>query len=154
MTPNQIQIVQRSFLKVAPIAELAADLFYARLFELDPKLRPLFKSDMKRQGMSLMTMLSSAVRGLDNPDALVPVLRSLGRRHVNYGVKDEHYATVGQAFLDTLAHAFGPEFDAETREAWTAAYGLMSSVMKLGAQDMVEAPRERAMPVKLHQVAV
>jgi hypothetical protein len=79
VTPQQIRIVQESFNKVAPIAEVAADLFYARLFELDPSLRPMFKTDMKRQGMTLMTMLGSAVRGLANPQALVPVLRGLGR---------------------------------------------------------------------------
>src|SRR5258706_15676992 len=122
VTPKQIQTVQESFQKIAPIAEAAAELFYARLFELDPALRPLFKTDMKRQGMTLMTMLSSAVRGLANPQALVPVLRGLGRRHVSYGVKDEHYDTVGKALLDTLAHAFGDDFTQETREAWTAAF--------------------------------
>src|SRR5262249_40127121 len=110
MTPKQIQIVQDSFQKVAPIADVAAELFYARLFELDPSLRGLFKTDMKRQGMTLMTMLGSAVRSLTNPQGLGPVLRSLGRRHVSYGVTDKHYDVVGQAFLDTLAHAFGPDF--------------------------------------------
>ena len=149
MTPQQIQIVQRSFLQVAPIAELAADLFYARLFELAPQLRPLFKTDMKRQGMSLMTMLSSAVRGLDNPDALMPVLRSLGRRHVSYGVKDEHYAVVGHAFLDTLAHAFGTTFDDEMRDAWTAAYSLMASTMQVGAREMAEAANAAPMKLKM-----
>jgi len=139
MTPQQIRTVQESFLKIAPIAEIAADLFYARLFELDPSLRPLFKSDMKRQGMTLMTMLGSAVRGLANPQSLVPVLQGLGRRHVSYGVKESHYDTVGQAFIDTLAHAFGEDFDADTREAWTAAYSLMSALMKMGAREM-DAP--------------
>jgi methyl-accepting chemotaxis protein len=144
VTPKQIQLVQDSFQKVAPIAELAADLFYARLFELDPSLRPLFKTDMKRQGMTLMTMLSSAVRGLANPQALVPVLKGLGRRHVSYGVKDEHYDTVGRAFLDTLAHAFGDEFTAEIREAWTAAYSLMAALMKMGAAEMGETSKAAA----------
>ena len=143
MTPQQIRTVQESFLKIAPIAELAADLFYARLFELDPNLRPMFKTDMKRQGMTLMTMLGSAVRGLANPQALVPVLRGLGRRHVSYGVKEEHYDTVGKAFIDTLAHAFGDDFDHETREAWTAAYALMSALMKMGAREM-DAPAKAA----------
>jgi hemoglobin-like flavoprotein len=148
MTPKQIQIVQDSFQKVAPIAEFAAELFYHRLFELDPALRPLFRSDMKRQGMTLMTMLSSAVRGLSNPQGLVPVLRSLGRRHVAYGVQDKHYDVVGQAFLDTLAHGLGDDFNDETREAWTAAYGMMAALMKMGARDMKEAandPAPRAM---------
>ena len=144
MTPRQIQIVQDSFQKVAPIAEIAADLFYARLFEIDPSLRPLFKTDMKRQGMTLMTMLTSGVRGLANPQALVPVLRGLGRRHVSYGVKDEHYDTVGKALLDTLAHAFGDDFTPETRDAWTAAYALMSTLMKMGAREMDEPSRVAA----------
>jgi hemoglobin-like flavoprotein len=150
VTPQQIHIVQASFQKVAPIAELAADLFYARLFELDPSLKPLFKTDMKRQGMTLMTMLGSAVHGLANPEALVPVLRSLGRRHVSYGVQDKHYDTVGRAFLDTLANAFGDEFNAETREAWTSAYALMAALMKMGGREMAEPAHAK----KLHQVAV
>ena len=155
MTPQQKQLVQESFKKVAPIAPLAADLFYARLFELDPELRLLFKSDMKRQGMTLMTMLASAVRGLDNPDALVPVLKTLGRRHVVYGVKESHYGTVGQALLDTLAHAMGPEFDDEMRAAWTAVFSLMASVMQMGAREMVEtAAANDAGPMKMHQALV
>ena len=136
MTPKQIEIVQQSFQRVAPIAEVAAELFYARLFELDPSLRTLFKNDMKRQGMMLMSMLSSAVRGLQKPEALVPVLKGLGRRHVAYGVQDLHYDVVGAALLDTLAHAFGKDFDPETRAAWTAAYTLLASVMKMGAAEM------------------
>jgi len=155
MTPQQKQLVQESFKKVAPIAPLAADLFYARLFELDPDLRLLFKSDMKRQGMTLMTMLASAVRGLDNPDALVPVLKSLGRRHVVYGVKDTHYGTVGQALLDTLAHAMGEEFDDEMRAAWTAVFSLMASVMQMGAREMGEAAAANdSGPMKVHQALV
>jgi hemoglobin-like flavoprotein len=139
MTPQQVQIVQRTFQKVAPIAEVAAELFYARLFELDPQLRLLFKSDMRRQGAMLMNMLSSAVRSLENPEPLLPVLKNLGRRHVSYGVADKHYQTVGTALLDTLAHALGNEFDAETRLAWAAAYDLLSSVMKLGAREISPA---------------
>jgi|SRR5688572_20563128 len=152
MTPQQKTLVQESFKKVAPIAPLAADLFYARLFEIDPELRLLFKSDMKRQGMTLMTMIGTAVRGLDNPDALVPVLKNLGRRHMVYGVKDKHYGTVAQALLDTLQHAMGPEFDDEMRAAWTAVYSLMASVMQMGAREVVETPAANdPAPLKMHQ---
>lgn len=136
MTPRQIDLVQASFARVQPIAEIAADLFYARLFELDPHLKPLFTGDMKRQGMMLMSMISSAVRGLKSPDALVPVLKGLGRRHSGYGVKDSHYDTVGQALIDTLAKGLGPDFTPETREAWLAAYTLLSSVMKEAAAEI------------------
>jgi hemoglobin-like flavoprotein len=136
MTPRQIEIVQQSFQKVAPIADLAADLFYARLFELDPSLRRLFKGDMKKQGGMLMGMIHSAVRGLSNPNALIPVLTALGRRHSGYGVVDAHYATVAEALLWTLEQGLGADFDSEAREAWTAAYMLMASVMQQGAREM------------------
>jgi hemoglobin-like flavoprotein len=141
MTPQQIEIVQSSFTKVAPIAEAAAGLFYARLFELDPDLKPLFKGDMKRQGMMLMSMIATAVRGLSNTEALLPMVRNLGRRHVGYGVKDAHYATVGQALIETLEKGLGSDFNAEMREAWVAAYSLLSSVMKAGAAEMEPVAR-------------
>jgi hemoglobin-like flavoprotein len=136
MTPQQIEVVQASFAKVAPIAETAAGLFYARLFELDPQLKQLFRGDMKRQGMMLMSMIATAVRGLSNTEALLPMVKNLGRRHVGYGVKDSHYATVGQALIETLEKGLGKDFDAQTREAWLGAYSLLSSVMKSGAAEM------------------
>jgi hemoglobin-like flavoprotein len=136
MTPRQIQIVQDNFQKVAPIADVAAGLFYARLFELDPSLRKLFKGDIKRQGTMLMSMIGSAVRGLSNPNGLIPVLTALGRRHTGYGVVDAHYTTVAEALLWTLQQGLGEEFTAEAREAWVAAYTMMASVMQQGAREI------------------
>jgi nitric oxide dioxygenase len=54
MTNEQIKLVQDSFRQVAPIAETAAQLFYARLFELDPDLELLFKGNLSEQGRKLM----------------------------------------------------------------------------------------------------
>jgi hemoglobin-like flavoprotein len=135
MTPQQIALVQESFRKVMPIADTAAGMFYARLFELDPSLRSLFKGELRKQGMMLMSMIGSAVRGLTDTNALVPVLHALGRRHSGYGVTDAHYTTVAEALLWTLQQGLGDEFTAETREAWVAAYSLMASVMQQGGQE-------------------
>lgn len=87
MNSTEINLVQSSFAEVRPIAVVAAELFYNRLFTLDPTLRPMFKGDMAHQGRMLMSMLHSAVNGLTNLDALVPVVRQLGARHVGYGVR-------------------------------------------------------------------
>ena len=136
MTPQQITLVQESFRKVLPIADTAATIFYARLFELDPSLRKLFKGDMKKQGMMLMSMLASAVRGLSDANALIPVLTALGRRHNGYGVVDAHYTTVAEALLWTLEQGLGEAFTPEVREAWIAAYSMMASVMQQGAREV------------------
>src|SRR5215510_3863080 len=107
ITNQQIKLVQDSFKQVAPIAETAAQLFYARLFELDPDLESLFKGNLTEQGRKLMQMLGLAVKSLDRMEQLLPVVRSLGTRHLIYGVREKDYDTVGQALLWTLRQGLG-----------------------------------------------
>lgn len=133
MTPEQITLVQNSFSKVVPIREQAASLFYGRLFELDPSLKPLFKGDMKEQGVKLMAMIATAVAGLRALDGIVPAVQALAKRHVDYGVQPSHYATVGAALLWTLQQGLGADFTPEVKEAWTACYGLLSGTMQQAA---------------------
>jgi hemoglobin-like flavoprotein len=144
MSPHQIDLVQRSFAEVKPIATAAAGLFYNRLFILDPSLRHLFKGDMPKQGQMLMSMIGAAVGGLRNLETLSPVVRQLGARHVGYGVRTEHYATVGSALLWTLGEGLGEKFTPEVREAWAAAYDLLSDVMQLGAMEPMEIAKASA----------
>jgi hemoglobin-like flavoprotein len=136
MSPEQVQQVQQSYARLSPMADQVAELFYARLFELDPSLRKLFRGDIKRQGMMLMSMIGAAVRGLSDANALIPVLTALGRRHTGYGVVEAHYVTVGQALVWTLEKGLGAAFTAEMRNAWVAAYTLMATVMKQGAGEV------------------
>ena len=93
---------------------------------------------MAEQGKKLMASLAFVVSGLTKAETILPQVRALARRHVGYGVKDEYYPTVGQALIETLAAGLGDAFTAEVREAWVAAYGLLSSVM-------IEAGREEAL---------
>jgi hemoglobin-like flavoprotein len=108
---------------------------------MDPSLRPLFRGgDMARQGQMLMSMIGAAVSGLRNLEALTPVVRQLGARHAGYGVRTEHYATVGGALLWTLQRGLADDFTPEAREAWAAAYGLLSDVMQSGAAQAQQVP--------------
>lgn len=128
------QLVKESFDLVEPIAPRAAELFYANLFALDPSLQALFKSDMVVQGEKLMKMIGVAVGLLDKPQVLIPALQGLGRRHADYGVRDEHYDTVGTALLSTLQQGTGVAFTPEVREAWIEVYGVISRTMKEAAR--------------------
>jgi nitric oxide dioxygenase len=129
MTPQQIALVRASFAKVVPIKEEAAALFYDRLFAIDPSTRPLFRGDMKSQGVKLMAAIAAVVKALDRIDTMLDDLRGLARRHDRYGVREEHYASVGTALLWTLEQGLGFDFTPEVRDAWATAYGLLSSVM-------------------------
>ncbi|MHB8577736.1 MAG: globin family protein [Dehalococcoidia bacterium] len=130
MTPEQIILVQGSFAKVAPISEVAADLFYNRLFQLDPGVRALFKDDLARQKRALMTMLRVVVAGLYRPSEIIPGVQALGRRHSTCSVVDANYDTVGAALLWTLEQGLGEGFTPVVRDAWVAAYGLLSTTMR------------------------
>ena len=139
MTPRQVELVQTTWEKVVPISDQAAALFYGRLFELDPALKPMFKTDIKEQGKKLMTMITTAVRGLKDLGRLVPAVQDLGRRHTGYGVKEEHYTTVGSALLWTLEKGLGDAFTPEVKEAWTTTYTVLATTMKDAAKQ-VPAP--------------
>lgn len=134
MTPQQIDLVQQSWEKVVPIAKDAASLFYGRLFELDPSLRPYFKGDIEEQGKKLMTILTTVVRGLKSFDKLEMAVWQLGRRHVAYQIEEKHYGTVAQALLWTLEQGLGADtFKGDLKDAWVQAYTVVAGLMQAGA---------------------
>lgn len=135
MTPSQVALVQASFRKVAPIADTAADIFYSRLFEIAPEVRPLFPTDMTKQKRLLMQMLTTAITRLHEVEKILPVVQDLGRRHVKYGVEDSHYDTVGAALLYTLEKGLGDDWNAELKDAWIAVYTTVATVMKDAAAE-------------------
>lgn len=134
MSPEEIQIVRSTWSQVEPISDTAATLFYNRLFELDPALRPMFSPDLTDQKKKLMQTLSFAVGGLSNIEGLLPVVRQLGKRHVGYGVTDAHYDTVGAALLWTLEKGLGASWTPEAKAAWSTVYLALAGTMKDAAK--------------------
>jgi len=130
MTPQQITLVQTTWMQVLPIQAQAAELFYGRLFNLDPSLQALFKGDMSEQGRKLMKTIGLVVNSLTRLEEILPTAQDLGRRHVGYGVRPEHYATVGSSLLWTLEQGLGAAFTPEVKAAWAGAYGLLAQVMQ------------------------
>jgi hemoglobin-like flavoprotein len=129
MTPRQVELVTETWRGVVPIRDTFADLLYRKLFDLDPALRPLFKGDLRDQGRNLVAMISIVVRNLRQPDRVVRALRELGRRHAHYGVRDQHYATLGTALILSLDLSLGEAFTDEARRAWEEGYEQLSRTM-------------------------
>ena len=135
MTSEQVELVQQSFSKVAPISEQAAVIFYDRLFEVAPSARAMFPDDMRDQRKKLMATLAVVVNGLTNIEAVLPAASALAKRHVKYGAMPEHYPVVGGALLFTLEKGLGEGWTPELAAAWTAAYGTLSTYMISEAYD-------------------
>lgn len=139
MTEHEKELVKSSFAKIVPIAEPAADLFYSRLFEIAPYVRPLFNGDMKDQGKKLIATLNIAVNSLDRFETIIPALKKMGRDHTSYGVSNAHYDIVASALLWTLERGLGAEFTDEVRNAWVKLYTDVADSMKKGAEEVHQA---------------
>jgi hemoglobin-like flavoprotein len=139
ITPQQKELVQKTWVMVVPIADTAAELFYGRLFELEPEYKAMFKNDMTEQGKKLMKTINIAVEALDDVEPLIPVLKKMGADHVGYGVKDRDYNVVGAALLWTLEKGLGDAFTDEVKNAWGAVYEVLATVMKEGAAEAEKA---------------
>jgi nitric oxide dioxygenase len=129
MTPDQVKLVQQSFAQVAPIADTAAGIFYDRLFATAPAVKALFHGDMAEQRRKLMATLAVVVNGLGEIEVVLPAASALAKRHVGYGVKPEHYDSVGAALLWTLERGLGASWTSEIAAAWSAAYATLAGFM-------------------------
>lgn len=134
MTAREKRLVRESFQDIREVAIPMARLFYGRLLELEPALRPMFREDFQKQSAKLMEMLTAVVEHLDDLEKLNPVLREMGLRHSGYGVVPRHYLLVEQALLWSLAHTLEPGFNRELRGAWQAVIASVSAAMLAGAE--------------------
>jgi len=133
MTPEQIDLVQRTWRAVLPVGDTAAELFYGKLFSLDPGLSRLFRNDMTDQGRNLTSMLSVAVGMLSKPERITLAVRQLGERHAGYGVEPRHYELAGTALIWTLEKCLGEAFTPQVKAAWWAIYAFLARTMQEAA---------------------
>jgi len=129
----QQEFVRTTFARLAIMPEVAGALFYEQLFAANPSFRPLFKNDMRIQGVKLMTMLAMVVYNLPEPGQVLPAIRDLAVRHVGYGVKLADYNALREARLWTLEQVLGKDFTPAVREAWTLCYDELAGEMKAAA---------------------
>lgn len=129
LSTDKLDLVRSSLTALLPNQEAAAERFYARLFELDPSTRQLFTHDMLEQGKKFMDTLAHMVHGLYRLERVRPAMERLGRDHVEYGAKTEHYPVVRDALMWALAETLGPTFTSDVQQAWEEAYDLIAAVM-------------------------
>lgn len=148
VTAEQVYLLRKSFAIVERHPEVAALVFYRELFLIEPGLRGLFRNDIAAQAAKLMEMLSAAIRLLDEPARLIPVLEDLGRRHAGYGVEARHYAVVRQALVAMLRRVLDRELTPEVRAAWGALYDVVEASMLRGAATVGADPGSGPAPTR------
>jgi hemoglobin-like flavoprotein len=139
MTPEQIDIVRKSFDSIWPVRRKLADLFYSRFFELAPDTRRLFSDDMERQQLKLMDMIATIVGTLDKGEIFQSIISHSGRQHALFGAKPLHFAAFGDALIWGLEQQFGAAFTPEMKEAWIKLYdAVQNQMIRAGSQQRAE----------------
>jgi len=134
MTPEQADLIRRSFDAIWPIRRKLAASFYDRFFEIDPDARRLFPRDMERQHLKLMDSIAAIVGSLDRRELFQSVIRTAGRQHGEFGAKSADFAAFGQALIWGLEHEIGPAFTPELKEAWVLLYDeVQAEMMRAGS---------------------
>lgn len=138
MNDYQIKIVKESFALVAKIpAETVGELFYNRLFEIAPEVKPMFgNTEMPEQSRKLITMLAYVINKLDSLETIIDEVAKLAKRHVKYGVEPTHYQPVGAALLWTLEKGLGAHWNEELASAWTLCYITLSGAMIAACEEV------------------
>ncbi|WP_170113070.1 globin domain-containing protein [Ahniella affigens] len=132
-------ILKHSLSNVASDPAAFAGRFYANLFAAMPGLRVLFPADLSEQQMKLAQTLAMVVSGLDESDAMVPLLRRLGAAHRGYGTKPAHYQVVGDVLIKTLSDTCGPDWNDDLERSWQRLYQWVAANMIAGAQAAAHA---------------
>ena len=130
----QIELLESSFQAIAPQGEAFVTAFYERLFTSFPQTRAFFAStDMKEQRKKLLGALALVIHNLRKPEVLTSALGGLGQRHVDYGVRPEHYPIVGAVLLETFSDVLGERWTPAYHDAWAQAYEAVCALMLEGA---------------------
>lgn len=134
MTPEQVELIRRSFDAIWPIRRKLAGSFYSRFFELAPDAQHLFPSDLERQHLKLMDMIAAIVGALDKRELFQSLIHYAGRQHAQFGAKPSHFVAFGAALVWSLEQQFGAAFAPQLKEAWTALYDAVQGEMMRAAQ--------------------
>lgn len=139
LSEEETKIVQESYAGLYDQSDHFSVKFYNNLFEIAPTTRKLFGTDISSQGRKFMEVLSIIVLDLADEELIIPFIQAMGRRHVGYGAKPEHYQIVGNAFIKTLDQAFEGEWSNQEKTLWIKLYTHIAEIM-IEAAAGIETP--------------
>ena len=131
LTTIQKRRILESFRRVEPALELVGQLFYLRLFRIDPSSRARFDGPAGAPARKFAAAIKLAMLSLKHDDGLGSVLKLLGARHRQLGIRSHHYRSMTRALMWTLEQSLEESFTRETKDAWNAFLG--QAMRKLSA---------------------
>lgn len=129
LTLEQKRLIRESFARVEPALDLIAQLFFLKLFRLDPSLRKKFDGPIEIQARKFAAGAKLAMISLGHEDGLAPTLKLLGARHRQMGIRTRHYRTMSRSLVWTLERSLDKAFDRDTKDAWNTLTAHFTKLM-------------------------
>ncbi len=126
LSQEQRRLIRESFTRVEPAADLVARLFYMKSVDLDPSISTVLKAPSRAQRRKFRAAMKLAVISLDKLEALQSIVKLLGIRQRQEGIKSRHYTAFRRAWVWTLEQSLEARFPREAKMAWTALLGEMT----------------------------
>ena len=121
---------------------LFADYFYEALFDLDPNAKSLFDgAPFQTLAKAVMGIVGVVVKGAANLPALIPTVQKLGKRHVVYGVEQQHYENIPPACDQAFKRLLKEQYTDEVATVWSGTLTVLCNIMKEAASFVEIADR-------------
>lgn len=127
-----IAIIKQTAPILAPQAEQLTRLFYQRMFEHNPEVKPYFNAAHQFSGGQQRALAGAIVAYATHIDDLQQMgshVDLIAHKHVSLGIQPEHYPIVGENLLAAIKELLGEQAGDEIIDAWAKAYGLLATIM-------------------------
>jgi hemoglobin-like flavoprotein len=129
LTAEQKRLIRESFVRLEPAIDLVGQLFYLKLYRLDPSFRDRFGGDPETLGRKFMAGVKLTIVSLKHEDCLTPIIKLLGLRQRQLGMKVRDYRMMSKAWMWTLERSLDKSLTKQTKDAWTVLLGQITRVL-------------------------
>lgn len=129
--PQTLDIIKATVPVLRTHGEALTTLFYQRMFENNPEVKPYFNPAHQHNGsqqQALATAICAYAENIDNPAALSAAVELIAQKHASLGIKPEHYPIVGQNLLLAIKELLGEDASDDIIDAWADAYQALADV--------------------------
>ena len=131
LAPETIALVKATAPALRDHGVSITQAMYKRLFQ-DEEIKALFDQAAQESGEQPRRLAAAILAYAENIDKLqnltAPVMR-MAARHVETGVKPEHYPYVANALLPAIKEVLGDAATDEILDAWGQAYWFLADIL-------------------------
>jgi nitric oxide dioxygenase len=138
LSPETIAIVKSTAPALQQHGLAITQRMYERLF-VDPEIKALFDQAAQESGEQpkrLAAAILAYAKNVDNLGALTQAVQRMAERHVETGVRPEHYPVVAAALLPAIKDVLGDAVDQSVLNAWGEAYWFLADILIAAEAEM------------------